>query len=94
MTYSTKNPIMFARFFMEIPMEKIQKKLNLFEKCHGKSSEIHVAFFRKVPGECSTEIKDDDTSFVGVSDFQFSDSQITTEYSCRQLLVELEPNLK
>lgn len=90
MTYSTKTPILFARFFLEAPMETIVEKLSLYESCHGKSDEIDVIFFKKNPGKCPTEIKNDTSYYRGALNFQFADSIVTAGVIKRQLLVTLK----
>lgn len=45
MTYTTKTPRLFAKYFCEQDSRKLAKDLELFEKCHGEAASVEVIFF-------------------------------------------------
>lgn len=85
-TYKTTTPKMMGQFFSEVNSEKFEREKSLFEHCHGAEGTIEVVFFKHIPGECASIIKEDG-KFAKIESFNFSNYALNKQFTKRQLLV-------
>lgn len=90
MTYTTKNPKLFAKFFLEENSEKIQKALNVFEKTHGDSETVDVVFVFD-DGHSQRPATKNDSTYGKVLHYNYSDYAPSKYGFQRQLLIKVSP---
>ena len=90
MTYTTKNPLLFGKFFMEENPENLKKALMLFEKAHGISKSIDVVFVFD-NGQVQRPATKSDTSYGRVLHYNYSDYAPSKYGFQRQLLIRVSP---
>ena len=90
MTYTTKTPKLFAKFFCEENPNAIENVLHTFEKFHGESSTVEVIFFI-TNGPTSRMATPKDITYGNVLGYNFSDYATNKYDSRRQLLVRVSP---
>lgn len=90
MTYTTKTPKLFAKFFMEEDPENLQKALTLFEKAHGSAQTIDVIFVFD-DGQSQRTATKDDSIYGSVLHYNFADFAPYKSWSKRELLIRVSP---
>ena len=90
MTYTTKTPRLFAKYFCEQESRKLAKDLELFEKCHGEAASVEVIFFIE-NGLINRMATPSDTTYGNVLGYNFSDYAVNKYNTKRQLLVRVSP---
>lgn len=90
MTYTTKTPQLFSKFFLEENFEKIQETLSAFEMAHGSTKTIEVIFIFD-DGKSQMSAQKSDSTYGKVLHYNFSDYALNKFYFQRELLIRVSP---
>ena len=90
MTYTTKTPKLFSKFFLEENFGKIEETLSAFETAHGSTQTIDVLFVFD-DGKSQRPAKKSDSTYGKVLHYNFADHAHNKYSFQRELLIRVSP---